>query len=220
MQTPIWGNIAMTMPMWCGGCNRGQDGLCHPLCYAQRVITPSYQHLYAEMLLESPHEEPPCVWCGKGAADYCESCPRGRGPLSAMCFRCEKTLVQCRLCRAEAYVKGTLGTIRHPSISAWRQNQDGQGAYACAHCDRRGPMHKCTGCLCVRYCDGACQNLNWRCHKAMCLFLGRAVPVTFIYPWQSKRVTKLFIKAVRRGRCCEFYECFDEELLAKIANTP
>lgn len=40
---------------------------------------------------------------------------------------------------------------------------------ACAGCGARGvPLRKCSGCLGVRYCGGACQNEHWPRHKRAC----------------------------------------------------
>jgi len=31
------------------------------------------------------------------------------------------------------------------------------------------PLHKCSGCMLVRYCDGSCQRGDWKNHKPYCL---------------------------------------------------
>jgi len=207
-------------PGWCGMCDSRVLPLCDAACYGQRLISAFYQRLYANLVV-SGCPETLCTWCSRGAGDWCETCDRTEGPASAICRRCESTLMVCRICRAESYVEGR-GSPRRPRDASRRYRRhprDGRGVVeTCAVCYTDGIMQKCAGCRTVHYCGVVCERADWRIHKPICRMLQGPISVNFIYPWHRARVRRIRAAASILGAeaMVRFESCFSDELYGDV----
>jgi hypothetical protein len=153
--------------------------------WLKRCKYASWQRAYTHHLksVEDPEERVSfCSWCGDLAFDWCESCSPDSKIAHALCYRCERIIRQCRLCRRVALASRSqsndLPSIRPVPESAWR------GCSECGACGKRDSGFKlCKTCKCVRYCSRGCQVRHWSQHKETCHFLATPQPVRFVYPW-------------------------------------
>ena len=191
---------------WCGSCVGEQKGFCAVDCYRERLLDRlSYVGFYEAVLNGAP--ENPCSWCSRGAGSWCESCDRNLGPAAALCHRCDDTLLACRLCWASNYVR-ECGRVRAPRDAARRY----AGSRVCGRCGATcvSASMLCGGCKTVAYCSLVCQRRDWKGHKPVCAMLQNAIPVFWVYEWQTDIVEELRDWTVTAGpkTVARFYECF------------
>ena len=146
----------------------------------------------------------PCSWCGYATGDYCESCAGHAGPACPICTVCEAVIRRCRLCRLELQLEDGLPRSSHvPPRSAW------YGTSKCGMCGLQDLGYKlCSGCMCVRYCSGACARRDWPRHRELCYILRARQPLSYAFPWQSARVSAVCAVDSRLSppaRQCEIY---------------
>ena len=206
MSRPICVNRCATMipgQDWCRWCMGVQKSFCAVDCYRERLLNSlSYVGFYARMQASCP--ETRCSWCSEGAGSWCESCRRDRGPATALCLRCDDTLLACRLCWAENYVRET-DRVGLPCVSRK------VGSRVCAGCGGSPAVMLCSGCETVAYCSLACQSQEGEHHKPVCAMLRDAIPVLWVYEWQQHRVDDLRCEVAMAGpgALTRFYDCFE-----------
>ena len=194
---------------WCGLCVGVAGQFCAMDCYRERLLNPlAYIGFYRRSL--PTYGANPCSWCAGSAGCWCESCDQGPGPATALCHQCDDSLVACRLCWADNYVRER-GRVRAPPDAA-RRYADYK---VCAGCGDSGDK-KCGRCKTVHYCSESCQLNDWERHRPVCSMLRKPIKVLWVYPWQEPRVRALRDWATLKGTAVEkrFYRCFGEENLA------